>query len=332
MSRLCQTRRPAVPLLASLLILGLGCRPDPIAVSGPGAAQGGSQAAPAAGTARQRLKILTWNIWMMPSWTFQSPRNKKRARAIAAELLKLDFDILCLEKAFSRGARKVLAHALASRYPYRYGPANSRCSLKSNSGVWVLSRFPLSDYHEIRFRDCAGIECFSRKGALLLTGAFEGHRFQLLATHLTGESGPRSTPQRQKIRDRQMAQIQHELIEPHADPKAPLFLCGDFVTPRRDPADPSKESEGYRTMLRIFAARNGPEDRITFDDNRSRNDLAESNSGRTDELDYILVRPNGADLRMDWSRLILRHAGWDGRKHRQDLSYRYAVGVSVEFP
>src|SRR5712691_10463623 len=36
-----------------------------------------------------QLKILTWNIWMMPWFTFQSPHNQKRARAIAEELLKL---------------------------------------------------------------------------------------------------------------------------------------------------------------------------------------------------------------------------------------------------
>src|SRR2546423_197014 len=72
-----------------------------------------------------RLKILTWNIWMMPWFTFQSPRNQKRAHAIAEEILKLDFDILCLEKALDGGARGVLSKTLGGRYPYRYGPANS---------------------------------------------------------------------------------------------------------------------------------------------------------------------------------------------------------------
>jgi len=106
-----------------------------------------------------QLKILTWNIWMMPWFTFQSPHNQKRARAIAEELLNLDLDILCLEKAFDGGARAVLSKALGARYPYRYGPTNSGFSLKVNSGVWVLSRIPLSGLHEIQFRDCAGVEC-----------------------------------------------------------------------------------------------------------------------------------------------------------------------------
>jgi hypothetical protein len=278
-----------------------------------------------------RLQILTWNVWMMPWWTFQSPRNTPRAAAIAAELLQRDFDILCLEKVFDSGARKVLARALASHYPYQYGPANASCALKVHSGVWVVSRFPLTNYHAIQFRYCAGIECFSRKGVMLLTGIVEGRRFQILATHLQGEEGPHYTPEHQKVRNQQMAQVRDELLAPYAEPGVPLFLSGDFGTPRRDESDPSRESASYRLMLQTFGAANGPEDRNTLDDNRSRNDVAIDNTGRTDELDYILVRPNGVDLQTQWSRLILRHPGWDGRKGRQDLSYRYAVGATIEW-
>jgi len=284
----------------------------------------------AAGTAA-RLQLLTWNVWMMPWWTFQSPRNTQRAAAIAAALLQRDVDIVCLEKVFDSGARKVLARALASRYPYQYGPANASCALKVNSGVWVVSRYPLTNYHAIQFRHCAGIECWSRKGAMLLTGTVAGRRFQILATHLQGEEGPNYTPEHQKVRNQQMAQIRDELLVPYAEPGVPLFLSGDFGTPRRDPNDPARESDSYRLMLQTLSAENGPEYRITLDDNRSRNDLAIDNTGRTDELDYILVRPNGADLQTQWSRLILRHPGWDGRKGRQDLSYRYAVGALIEW-
>src|SRR5262245_5760540 len=65
-----------------------------------------------------RLKVLTWNIWMMPALTFQSPKNHKRAAIVAEEILKQDFDILCFEKAFDAGAREVLWRLLRSRYPH----------------------------------------------------------------------------------------------------------------------------------------------------------------------------------------------------------------------
>src|SRR5262245_12035633 len=200
--------------------VGLVATPPPPPAVGPGLPTGPAQ-----------LKILTWNIWMMPWFTFQSPHNQARARAIAEEILKLDFDILCLEKAFDGGARAVLSRALGARYPYRYGPANSGFSLKVNSGVWIFSRIPLTDRHEIQFRDCAGIECASRKGAMLLSGTFDSHAFQILATHLEGEPGAHYTPERQEIRNRQMTQIRDDLLKPFAIPDAPLFLCGDFDTP-----------------------------------------------------------------------------------------------------
>ena len=126
---------------------------------------------------------------MMPAFTFQSPLNTRRAAAIAASLGELDYDIVCFEKAFDGAAREVLSKALGERYPHRYGPANSGFSLKVNSGVWVFSRFPLTVIRQIQFRDCAGIECLSRKGAMLLEGTFKGHAFQIVAAHLQGEAG-----------------------------------------------------------------------------------------------------------------------------------------------
>ncbi len=322
-------------ILAAVFFLA-GCRHCPTTpLNGPPAPASAifSGAAPA-GPAR--LKILTWNVWMMPWFTFQSPENKKRAGVIADELLKLDADILCLEKVFDGGAHKVLSKALKARFPFQYGPANSKFSIKVNSGVWVASRFPLSEYHEIQFRDCAGVECFSRKGAMLLTGSFHGHPFQILATHLQGEEGASYTAAHQQIRDRQMTQIRDELLTPFAKPGVPLFLCGDFDTPRRDPTEPPgnplKESDGYRFILQTFGnPQNHSGYLITLDDSCAHNDLATDNSGRTDELDYVLVKPNGTNLAPAWSRVILLHPGWDGRTTRKNLSYRYAMSAAIEF-
>jgi hypothetical protein len=83
-------------------------------------------------------------------------------------------------------------------------------------------------------------------------------------------------------------------------------------------------------MLQTFNAQDGPGDRITFDDNCSHNDLAIDNQGRADELDYILAVLKGVNLDAIRRREILRHPAWDGR--HQDLSYRYAVGASIQFP
>lgn len=282
---------------------------------------------------RQRtLSILTWNIFMMPEWISESPRNVPRAAAIAATLLEASasFDILCLQKVFDSAARDVLEAALDARYPYRYGPANDSSSLKLNSGVWVLSRYPLTDYQEIEFDGCSSWECFSRKGALLVSGTCGATPFRLIATHLQGEEGPVYTDKNQAVRDRQMQQIRDRLITPHLEPGVPFIICGDFGTPRM--ADNcGLETESYREMLATLGAENGPELRITLDDSRLDNQLATSNTGRRNELDYIFLRRNGFELSAQRTRHIYRRAGWDTQYHRTDLSYRYAVSAQVTF-
>jgi endonuclease/exonuclease/phosphatase family metal-dependent hydrolase len=269
---------------------------------------------------------------MMPDYTFQSAQNGKRAGVIAADLLRLDYDILCFEKVFSTAGRHTLARALAKRYPYQYGPANSGWSLKTNSGVWVVSQFPLADYHQIQFRASAGLESFARKGALMLTGTFQGHRFHLVTAHLQGEDGSEYTEAHQRVRERQLMQIRDELLGRYAQPGVPIFLCGDFNTPRRDPKEPARDSDAYGAMLRLLGnPQNGEADRLTLEDMCDRNDLAMENSGRSAELDYILIKPGSSPIDAQHSRLVFLHPGWDGRTLRQNLSYRHAVAMEATF-
>jgi endonuclease/exonuclease/phosphatase family metal-dependent hydrolase len=319
------------PILTAALLCLAGCFHCPVGVV---ATPAPPLPAPLVG-GPTRLKILTWNIWMMPGFTFQSPQNRRRAAAIADELLKQDFDIICFEKAFDSHARDVLLKAMGKEYK-AYGPANDTPSLKINSGVWIFSRVPLTKLGETQFRDCAGFECASRKGAILLDGIFQGRKFQLVATHLQGESGDQYTASHQLIRDKQMTQIRDDLLARHPEPGVPLIIAGDFDTPRFEPGTQptagvtQPESDGYRFMIRTFG---DPESRsvgVTFDDNCSDNDLAMSGKGRRDELDYILVRPDGVNLAPAWTRMIFRHPDWDGH-NRQDLSYRYGVAASIEF-
>ena len=273
------------------------------------------------------LKVLTWNIWMMPVWTFQSPANKSRAAAIAEVLSQQDVDILCLEKAFDGGARKVIARRLRAQYPYIYGPANDGFfSMRISSGVWVLSRIPLTGYHTIKFEKSPNlVEWFSRKGAISLTGTVGTKKFVLIATHLAGEETPYFTVSHQRVRDSQVEQISDQLLKPLPAVGVPVIIAGDFATPRYTAGDGSEQTQAYKDTLRTLQARNGLGYRITLEDNQKVNTLAEDNTGRTEELDYILLRDNGATVGGVWERRIFRKDGWDPKLNRPDLSYRYAV-------
>jgi len=299
------------------------------------------------------LSILTWNVFMMPRLLHESPANEARAHAIVEVLRPLGYDILVLEKVFDGSARELLRDGLKDRYPYAYGPVNSRgFSLKINGGVFVLSRIPLSGYREIQFDDAIDVEVFSRKGAMFLEGVKDGQPFQLVATHLQGDE--RDAARSQETRNRQIDQIESQLIAPHADPHVPLFIAGDFCLPRWDGAAAANhqagasgdapESSAYKRMLEVLMARNGPERRITLDDTKCEpslararartepvcNELASDGTGRRAELDYVLVRPNGHAVQGHWTRQVFRQP-WSMDPPRTDLSYRYAVGATFDW-
>ena len=285
------------------------------------------------------LRVLTGNIWMMPeilpeAWG-GSPSNQRRAEAIAAVLnQQQDLDIICLEKAFDRKARKIIARRLNTKYPYAYGPANNGWfSLRINSGVWVLSRIPLDHYRQIKFSKAANFsEWLSRKGALSLSGEIGGRRFMLIATHLQGEETPYYTESHQRVRDIQVRQIEQKLLTPPPPEGTPIVIAGDFATPRYQSGSVDSPTAAYLRTVATLNVSNGSDYRITLDDERSVNTLAESNTGRTDELDYVFLRSNAASISGVWERRIFRHAGWDGKLNRPDLSYRYAVVAAFSIP
>ncbi|MFO0760536.1 MAG: endonuclease/exonuclease/phosphatase family protein [Byssovorax sp.] len=277
------------------------------------------------------LRLLTWNVFLLPSLARQSPKNDARAAAIADALLEADVDVICLTKAFDNSARRLIEHRLLATHPYQVGPVNAgRSPFSIHGGVIVLSRLPLRDYQEIRFHETAGVESFARKGALFVRGTIEGQGFQVIATHLKGDDGPVFDERFQAIRDHQMVQIEEELCRSCVDASMPLFVCGDLGTPRCSEEDRSKETGCYAGMLATFGAENGAERRITLDDDLSENDLAVDNTGRRAELDYILLRRGEAKVHARWERLVLQRSGWDGEAGRRDLSYRYAVKVTAE--
>jgi hypothetical protein len=166
---------------------------------------------------------------------------------------------------------------------------------------------------------------------MLVSGSCAGTPFRLVATHLQGEEGPSFTASHQRVRDAQMAQIRDQLIAPHLEPSIPFLVCGDMGTPRFTD-DGLHETASYAAMLRTFHAENGPEARMTLCDSLLDNDMATDDTGRRNELDYVLLAANGCPVTVRRELCVLRRVGWDTPPSvRSDLSYRFAVGATVRF-
>lgn len=276
-------------------------------------------------TAQDSLKVLTWNIQMLPRFV-NSNGKIKRARAIVDQLRQRPYDVIAFQELFHARSRRIIVRGLSQNYPHHTRVLNKKTlTLKSNGGVMLFSKHPIVASHQIRYRDRMGFDRLSRKGALLAEIDVKGKRVQVAGTHLQAFGD-------QSILYSQYHQLAEDLLKPYAKAGVPQILCGDFNTlktvPTQLPADISQEFVDrlprYHYMLHTLEAMDGDlygAQQFTMD--RPYNDMCKTRKEFRLLLDYVLLRPNGmSDLFIRRKVEIMRHQ-WDPQ-HR-DLSDHFGV-------
>ena len=261
------------------------------------------------------LKILTWNIYMLPYCSVVN-RNHYRAKIIADKIKHCIYDIIVFQEAFDHRSRKLIKNELDKIYPFQYGPVNeSFFSVRTNSGLWILSKIPLKKKEEIEFSTRYGIDALARKGAVLFAGKWKGNKFQLLGTHLQADSPD-------EIRREQCNEIAERLLQKYKKELVPQIICGDFNIE-------SEDSLNYSHMLTTLKARDGileGEIQTTYDE--IENLLAKKEDGKKRIIDYVLV--SNAEIIQSIRRkvTILR----DFQKNEfVELSDHYGIEASINF-
>ena len=195
-------------------------------------------------SAATELKILSWNLWMLPPFI---KRTKKRIRAkkIGDALKDSDYDLLVFQESFHPGARRKIKRRIKATFPYKIGPANRNpISIITNSGITIYSKMPIKKTGSIRFKLRSGINRMSRKGALMVHGEKNGQKFQILGTHLNA-GGP------EYVRISQVGQIRNELLDVHYQEGVPQIICGDFNIHKH-------KEHRYELMMNFLDAEDGP--------------------------------------------------------------------------
>ena len=263
------------------------------------------------------LKILSWNIYMLPPLA-KFTGKQRRAKKIGDLLRDSDFDIIVFQEAFHGAARRKIERRMKENFPYVLGPANKRWySLKTNSGIWILSKIELNQLAELDFEYCEGIDCWSRKGALLAEGGFQGQTFQILGTHLEA-GGPR---------DKKVGQY-HELdslFSQFRKEGVPQIAAGDFNTKK------FQDTTWYNQLVNILGTEDGPilsEQKFTSDSYINDIKIHRGDKKKQGVIDFIFYRPNGVEA--TFNRFVRMPRGqWS--KNRKDLSDHFAVEGQIRF-
>jgi endonuclease/exonuclease/phosphatase family metal-dependent hydrolase len=150
----------------ALLMITTGCirsRPCPLLIAPGMMANGTYRSVP-----DQNLKLVTFNVWGLPSW--MSGAKSGRYPRIARELERLDPDIVLLQEVWTANARKS-------------APADGRWSIAraarqhnffQQSGLVTLSKFPIIGGEFYPFSRSAFPDRWVRKGALKVTVQLPG--------------------------------------------------------------------------------------------------------------------------------------------------------------
>ncbi|MBX7181687.1 MAG: sphingomyelin phosphodiesterase [Bacteroidia bacterium] len=264
----------------------------------------------------EELRILTWNIFMRPRLLFKDGQLE-RAKAIVEQLRDKTYDVIVFQEAIDKKARAIIWEGLKELFPYQVDPGKG-AFLKTNGGVWILSKHEIKKQKRIIFKGCVGTDCFCKKGALLVEVNKNNKRFQVIGTHLQSEV---RNKQYKINRVDQYNEINEYLLKPNFEEGVPQLVVGDLNTP-------DNVSEEYRTMLTSLESQDAEKNSGEWEDGASwgawTNDMFDDCQDRKAEvLDYILFKSNGHKHSRFQKSIRKFRQLWNGRN--KDLSDHYAV-------
>ncbi|MGD9724030.1 MAG: endonuclease/exonuclease/phosphatase family protein [Pirellulales bacterium] len=302
------TARSSPSLALRVGVIGLGLLLAVHAAERPGLAVDASS------PPRANLKVLTWNIQMLPTaLAFASDKLQKgqalRAPWIVEYLNERDYDIVVLQEVIDPPIAAQLKSGLKATYPHLVAADAKLGVAGCSGGILIASRLPLKYVTHCVYKNCTGVDKLAEKGCLLVEGARDGVTFQIAGTHL--QAGDDAT------RDKQFAEIRDSVVVPHRREGVPLLLLGDMNVD-------VKERE-FPLLLELTGTRNFPLDDpqpFTVDGHNSWNEPTK----RSKHIDHVLVDPRGT------GSTLLRQTVQRARREHEGKTIDYAdhYGVIAE--
>lgn len=195
----------------------------------------------------EEVKLLTWNVFMLPK-PIKFSYQKERTDLIIKEILASPYDVIVLQEAFAGEFQEKTKKLTSKKYPHQFYLKRKPGSLTVyGSGVYYLSRIPMKELDSVYFNDCAKADCFASKGSALMEFTLpSGKKFQVASTHLQAGHNENSS----KIRFNQLKQIQGMML-PKLTFGVPQFLVGDLNID-------ANHGNDYNRALTMLAMTSGP--------------------------------------------------------------------------
>jgi len=259
------------------------------------------------------LKVLTWNIQMLPVIPTIAKLSKgqaMRAPWIIDFLNKQDYDIVVLQEVIDKKMTQLLKDGLKESYPYQVSVDSKRNVTGCVGGILFVSRIPLKLVDHIIYKNVSGVDAMAEKGCVLVEAEHEDVRFRIAGTHL--QAGD------QKAREAEVPEIEEGILAKHRASGVPIILLGDMNIGAGEPA--------FEMLLETTKMTAFPLDDpkpFTTDGENSWN----PSSKRARHIDHVLLDPQGTKTtitRQTVQRAVQEHEG-----KKIDLADHYGVVAEI---
>lgn len=240
----------------------------------------------------QEIKIFTWNVFMVPPIIFKSCQTE-RAYLIADYVKTINPDIIVFDETFMKSTRAIINEKLKEIYPYQ-SDITKRGLLKTNSGVWIFSKYPILKQDFLIYKKKKSSDIFARKGATFLELNINNKKIQIVGSHV------QSLVKNASTRVKQFHQLKNETLDKYFKDSIPQFIIGDLNCDYYDTSEYKNMIDILQTLPISFVGEK-------YSWNGLENDLANKFSEHTLEtLDYILLRKQHNNLANITSTEILK--------------------------
>jgi endonuclease/exonuclease/phosphatase family metal-dependent hydrolase len=244
----------------------------------------------------------------------------KRAHAIVEQLKEQDYDVIVFQETFDNKARNILWKGLKEKYPFHSGHPKHKHFYRISTGVFIISKLPLTVIDDIYFSNCGGSDCFAVKGAVIVSVEKNKHKAQIIGTHLQAADGRKMTGE--QIRQTQYAEIKSKLMVPYAEVGVPQVFAGDMNIKKDDKV-------AYEKLITAMDVEDGEiSSENQYSSGGGENDLRDAND-KPHLIDFIFCKKNGAKVHVAQRYVKIFKQPWS-KKHK-DLSDHYAVGADIVF-
>ncbi|MFK8908283.1 sphingomyelin phosphodiesterase [Streptomyces sp. YS-3] len=187
-----------------------------------------------------RLKVLTYNTFLMSTALYPNWGQEHRAQAIPAAPFFQGNDVVVLQEAFDNSASDALKRTAAAQYPYQtpvVGRSKDGWDATSGSyssttpedgGVTVLSKWPILRKEQVIFKDACGADWWSNKGIAYVVLNVNGAKVHVVGTHLQSTDSGCGAGEAARDRSLQLKAVKAFLDAKNIPAGEEVMLAGDL--------------------------------------------------------------------------------------------------------